>query len=83
MAYNGTFVVVAVYLASQPKYDSLHGRYYGTFVVDRDSFVIIGKWVALSHTRGPAEIPFTKHGADYVCVSTGVSLTTAKVQPHS
>merc|ERR1711933_692128 len=38
--------------------------------------------VALSHTRDPAEIPFAEHGADYVCESTGVFLTTEKVQPH-
>merc|ERR1711979_173630 len=43
---------------------------------------IDGKKVALSHTRDPAEIPFAKHGADYVCESTGVFLTTEKVQPH-
>ena len=30
----------------------------------------------------PAEIPFKKHGAEYVCESTGVFLTTEKVQPH-
>ncbi|CAE7021391.1 GAPC1, partial [Symbiodinium sp. CCMP2456] len=38
--------------------------------------------VALSHTRDPAEIPFGEHGAEYVCESTGVFLTTEKVQPH-
>merc|ERR1711953_1141803 len=44
--------------------------------------VIDGKKIALSHTRDPAEIPFAEHGADYVCESTGVFLTTEKVQPH-
>jgi len=44
--------------------------------------VIDGKKVALSHTRDPAEIPFSKHGAEYVCESTGVFLTTEKIQPH-
>merc|ERR1712066_576305 len=33
-------------------------------------------------TRDPAEIPFTEHGAEYVCESTGVFLTTEKIQPH-
>merc|ERR1711933_403261 len=42
----------------------------------------MGTKVALSHTRDPAEIPFKEHGADYVCESTGVFLTTEKVQPH-
>merc|ERR1712060_830505 len=44
--------------------------------------VIDGHKVALSHTRDPAEIPFGDNGADYVCESTGVFLTTEKVKPH-
>merc|ERR1719428_2373154 len=72
----------AEYLAYQMKYDSIHGRYQGTIEVDGDSLVIDGHKVALSHTRDPAEIPFAEHGADYVCESTGVFLTTEKVQPH-
>merc|ERR1711948_151737 len=54
----------------------------GTIVAEGDSLVIDGKKVALSHTRDPAEIPFTEHGAEYVCESTGVFLTTEKIQPH-
>merc|ERR1711963_1240249 len=65
----------AEYLAYQMKYD-------GAIEVDGDSLVIDGKKVALSHTRDLAEIPFGEHGADYVCESTGVFLTTEKVQPH-
>merc|ERR1719428_1323026 len=72
----------AEYLAYQMKYDSIHGRYDGTIEVDGDSLVIDGQKIALSHTRDPAEIPFAKHGADYVCESTGVFLTTEKIQPH-
>jgi len=72
----------AEYLAYQMKYDSIHGRYDGTIEVDGDSLVIDGKKIALSHTRDPAEIPFTEHGAEYVCESTGVFLTTEKVEPH-
>merc|ERR1712176_41308 len=72
----------AEYLAYQMKYDSIHGRYDGTVEVDGDSLVIDGQKVALSHTRDPAEIPFSKHGAEYVCESTGVFLTDEKIQPH-
>merc|ERR1719159_882550 len=72
----------AEYMAYQFKYDSIHGRYDGTVEVDGDSLVIDGQKVALSHTRDPAEIPFTKYGADYVCESTGVFLTDEKIQPH-
>merc|ERR1719329_1175518 len=72
----------ADYLAYMFKYDTIHGKYDGTIKVDGDSLVVDGKKIALSHTRDPAEIPFAAHGADYVCESTGVFLTTEKVQPH-
>merc|ERR1712083_1090065 len=72
----------AEYLAYQMKYDSIHGRDDGTCEADGDSLVIDGKKVALSHTRDPAEIPFTEHGAEYVCESTGVFLTEEKIQSH-
>jgi len=72
----------ADYLAYMMKYDTIHGRYNGTVTVDGDSLVIDGHKVALSHTREPGEIPFAKYGADYVCESTGVFLTTEKVQAH-
>ena len=34
------------------------------------------------HTRDTAEIPFAEHGVEYVCESTGVFLTTEKIQPY-
>jgi len=72
----------ADYLAYMFKYDTIHGKYDGTIEVDGDSLVVDGQKIALSHTRDPAEIPFGEHGAEYVCESTGVFLTTEKVQPH-
>jgi len=72
----------ADYLAYMFKYDTIHGRYDGTIEVDGDSLVVDGHKIALSHTRDPADIPFGKHGADYVCESTGVFLTTDSVQAH-
>merc|ERR1712039_174970 len=72
----------ADYLAYMMKYDTIHGKYDGTIEADGDSLVIDGHKVALSHTRDPAEIPFGDNGADYVCESTGVFLTTEKIEPH-
>merc|ERR1712054_381315 len=70
------------YLAYMMKYDTIHGKYDGTIEAVGDSLVIDGQTVALSHTRDPAEIPFGEKGAEYVCESTGVFLTTEKVQGH-
>ncbi|CAK0885523.1 unnamed protein product, partial [Prorocentrum cordatum] len=52
---------------------SPHSKCDGTAEVDGASLVIDGKEVVLSHTRGPADIPFTEHGAGYACESTGAA----------
>eukprot|EP00933_Yihiella_yeosuensis_P028279 TRINITY_DN220_c0_g1_i1.p1 TRINITY_DN220_c0_g1~~TRINITY_DN220_c0_g1_i1.p1 ORF type:complete len:448 (-),score=142.66 TRINITY_DN220_c0_g1_i1:144-1487(-) len=70
------------YLAYMMKYDTIHGRYDGTVEAGDGCLMIDGKKITLSSTRDPAEIPFGEHGADYVCESTGVFLTTEKVQGH-
>jgi glyceraldehyde 3-phosphate dehydrogenase len=71
------------YMAYQMKYDSIHGRYNGTIEVgDDETLIVDGKEIKVSHTRDPAEIPFAKYGADYVCESTGAFLTGEKVAPH-
>jgi len=72
----------AEYMAYQFKYDSVHGKYAGSVEVDGDSLVLNGQKVALSHTREPKDIPFSKYGDLYVCESTGAFLTEEKVAPH-
>ena len=37
--------------------------------------IVDGVKIPCSHTRSPADIPFGKYGADYVCESTGAFLT--------
>ncbi|CAK9038562.1 Glyceraldehyde-3-phosphate dehydrogenase, partial [Durusdinium trenchii] len=69
-------------IAMKDPEDTIHGKYDGTVEADGDSLVVDGQKIALSHTRDPAEIPFGEHGAEYVCESTGVFLTTDKVQGH-
>jgi len=70
------------YMAYQFKYDSIHGRYPGIVEYNDDGLMVDGVLVPCSHTRDPAEIPFAKFGADYVCESTGAFLTDDKIQPH-
>jgi glyceraldehyde 3-phosphate dehydrogenase len=72
----------ADYMAYQFKYDSVHGKFDGSVEVDGDALVIDGKKIALSHTRDPKDIPFSKYGDLYVCESTGSFLTEEKVAPH-
>ena len=70
------------YMAYQFKYDSIHGRYPGTVEATEAGIMIDGVLVPTSHTRSPAEIPFTQFGAEYICESTGAFLTLEKVQAH-
>jgi glyceraldehyde 3-phosphate dehydrogenase len=72
----------AEYMAYQMKYDSIHGRFGATVDVDGDNLVVNGVAIPTSHTRDPSQIPFAKHGADYVCESTGAFLTAEKVEAH-
>jgi glyceraldehyde 3-phosphate dehydrogenase len=77
-------LINAIYDADELAYimkcDTIHGKYNGTIEADGDSLVVDGHKVALSRTRDPADIPFAAHGADYVCESIGVFLTTEKIQ---
>ena len=72
----------AEYLAYTMKYDYISGRFIGNSEVDSNHLAIHGQKVALSHTRDSADIPFQTHGAEHVCESTSVFLTTETVQPH-
>ena len=70
------------YMAYQFKYDSIHGRWDGTTVVDGDDLVINGQRVTTSRARDPKEIGWGKRGVDYVCESTGVFLTAESAKAH-
>jgi glyceraldehyde 3-phosphate dehydrogenase len=70
------------YMAYQFKYDTVHGRWDGSVEVDGQDLIINGQRVPTSHTRNPAEIPFSSSGASYVCESTGAFLTKDSVQSH-
>ena len=65
-----------------PLFSPIHGRCVGTVEADGDFLVIDDVKVALSHTRDPAEIPFTEYVVGYVYESAGVFLAAEKVQPH-
>merc|ERR1711906_21150 len=63
------------YMAYQFKYDSIHGRFDGTTVVDGDDLVLDGNRVITTRARDPKDIGWDKTGVDYLCESTGVFLT--------
>jgi glyceraldehyde 3-phosphate dehydrogenase len=70
------------YMAYQFKYDSIHGRYDGTTVVDGDDLVIDGNRVITTRARDPKDIGWDKTGVEYLCESTGVFLTEESAKAH-
>jgi glyceraldehyde 3-phosphate dehydrogenase len=70
------------YMAYQFKYDSIHGRFDGTTVVDGDDLVIDGNRIICTRERDPKNIGWGKTGAEYLCESTGVFLTADTAKAH-
>jgi len=70
------------YMAYQFKYDSIHGRYDGTVVVDGDDLVLNGQRVVTTRARDPKDIGWAKTGVEYLCESTGVFLTSESAKAH-
>ncbi|EQC33224.1 glyceraldehyde-3-phosphate dehydrogenase [Saprolegnia diclina VS20] len=81
VAINDPFMDLE-YMAYLFKYDSTHGGYKGTVVVEGNNLVIDGHVVRVFAERNPAQIPWGEAGADYVCESTGVFTTTEAAGQH-
>ena len=65
------------YLIYLLKYDSAHLRFPGTVEkVDSHHVKINGKVVTLFNEKDPAQIKWGESGADIICESTGVFITT-------
>ncbi|KAI0983344.1 hypothetical protein GJ496_003449, partial [Pomphorhynchus laevis] len=64
------------------KYDSTHGRFNGTVTGEGSKLVINGKPIHIYAARNPEEIPWGKHGVDYVIESTGIFTTIEKANAH-
>lgn len=81
VAVNDPFMDVE-YMVYMFKYDSTHGRFKGDVHAHEGNLVIDNHTVAVYAKRNPDEIPWGKHGADYVVESTGVFLTVEKAGLH-
>src|SRR3954467_4523651 len=69
-------------LAYLLKHDSTHGRFKGTVEAKEDGIVVDGKFIPCFSVRNPAELPWGKHGADYVVESTGLFTDYAGAENH-
>jgi glyceraldehyde 3-phosphate dehydrogenase len=81
VAINDPFMELD-YMVYLFKYDSVHGQYPGTVEAKDGNLVIDGNVVHVFQAKDPAQIPWGKAGADYVCESTGVFADGPKASAH-
>ncbi|CAG0895807.1 unnamed protein product [Darwinula stevensoni] len=81
VAINDPFIDLE-YMVYMFKYDSTHGRFKGDIKAEGGMLIVNGQQVHVYGERDPANIPWGKHGADYVVESTGVFTTIDKASLH-
>lgn len=81
VAVNDPFMDVE-YMVYMFHYDSTHGRFKGNVSHKDGKLIINGQEIAVYDKKNPDEIPWGKHGADYVVESTGVFTTIDKAGLH-
>jgi glyceraldehyde 3-phosphate dehydrogenase len=83
VAINDPFITPE-YMAYMFKYDSTHGQWKKTEVTlhSEGHLTFGGNPVAIFGFRDPSEIPWGKHGAEFVVESTGVFTDKEKASAH-
>lgn len=83
VAINDPFITPE-YMTYMFKYDSTHGQWKKTEVTlhSEGHLTFGGNPVAVYACRDPSEIPWGKHGADFVVESTGVFTDKDKAAAH-
>eukprot|EP01039_Chlorochromonas_danica_P008545 gene8545-9418_t len=81
VAINDPFIPVD-YMKYMFYYDSVHGRYPGTVVVENGKLIVDGKVISVSNELDPTKIKWGDAGADYVVESTGKFLTEEGAAKH-
>ena len=69
-------------LAYAFKYDSIHGTYPGTVLLDGDQLTIDDDQFVILSEPDPAKLPWDKLGVDYVIESTGRFRKVAELEQH-
>lgn len=64
------------------KYDTVHGQFPGTVVVDNGDLVVNGDRIKITEIRNPAECAWGKLGVDVVHECTGLFTTKEKASAH-
>jgi len=64
------------------QYDTAHGKFPGTIVVEGDNMIVNGDKVRVLSERDPAKLPWGELGVDVVHESTGFFASKAKASAH-
>ena len=64
------------------KYDTAHGKFPGTVVIDGDSLVVNGDRIKVLSNRDPAQLPWKDLGVDVVHECTGFFTSKEKASAH-
>jgi glyceraldehyde 3-phosphate dehydrogenase len=64
------------------RYDTTHGKFPGTVVVEGDTMIVNGDSIRVFAQRNPAEIPWGELGVDVVLECTGFFTTKEKASAH-
>jgi glyceraldehyde 3-phosphate dehydrogenase len=64
------------------RYDTAHGKFPGTIVVDGDAMVVNGDRIKVLAQRDPAQLPWASLGVDVVLECTGFFTTKEKASAH-
>ena len=64
------------------KYDTAHGKFGGTVVVEGENMVVNGDRIRVVALRNPAELPWRDLGVDVVLECTGLFTTKEKAGAH-
>ncbi|MCZ6803029.1 MAG: type I glyceraldehyde-3-phosphate dehydrogenase [Proteobacteria bacterium] len=64
------------------RYDTAHGKFPGTIVVEGDNMVVNGDPIRVLSGRDPAKLPWGELGVDVVLESTGFFTSKAKANAH-
>lgn len=72
----------APYMAYLFKYDSVHGKFEGSIEGKGNKLFVNGKEIEVFSLAKPEEIPWGKHGAEYVLECTGVFTEKGPAAKH-
>jgi len=64
------------------KYDSVHGSFNGTVVVEGDKMVVNGDEIRITSERDPAKLPWGELNVDVVYECTGIFTSKDKASAH-